>query len=232
MYIIKVVTCSLAADDLHIWRIALDRDETEVAGLEGLLTREEIERAARFRFEKDRRRYLSAHTMLRKLLSAYLPGGAAPIEFQFGPEGKPAIPGSPLRFNLSHSGELALAAFTLNRDVGVDIERIREGVNDEGIARRFFSQSESSALSALPEGERDHAFFRIWTRKEAYVKARGGGLSIPLDSFDVSLDSGKAELLRAPDLGRWEMFHLEPNPGYCAAAVAERGIETVRISTI
>lgn len=229
MYIIKIVGWGLSENDLHVWRIELERDAEEVLRLEPLLTQTERDRAARFRFERDRRRYLAAHAILRKLLAEYLPDAAAPIEFHYGPEGKPSIPGQELRFNLSHSGERALAAFTLGREVGVDIERVRETVHDEKIAERFFSASEAAALQALPESERDYAFFRIWTRKEAYVKARGGGLTIPLNSFDVSLDSSNAELLRAPDRERWRMFHLEAGPGYCAAAVVEPGAESVRM---
>ena len=229
VYIIRIVAWGLSGKDLHIWRIALERDEAEVRSLRPLLSQTELDRAARFRFEKDRRHYLAAHTILRKLLLEYLQWQPAPFDFQYGTEGKPCIPTSELRFNLSHSGEVALAAFTLSHELGVDVERIREGVNDEGIAQRFFSSSEAAALLALPEDQRDRAFFRIWTRKEAYVKARGGGLTIPLDSFDVSVHPDKAELLRASDRNRWTMFHLEAGPGYCAAAVTEAGVDSVRM---
>lgn len=225
--IIREVNWTLAAGDLHVWRIALNRDPRKVKELEGLLSPREIERAGRFRFEQDRAHYLAAHTALHRLLRGYL--GRDLLNFHYGTEGKPSIPRSELRFNLSHSGEWALAAFTFAKEVGVDVERIREGVNRDGIARRFFSPSEISALEGLPEDQRDDAFFRIWTRKEAYVKARGGGLSIPLDSFDVSLKEDYAAILRAPDLERWSIFSLDVEPGYCAAAVAERGITCLSI---
>ena len=114
------------------------------------------------------------------------------------------------------------------RELGVDIEKIRAGVEREGIAERFFSPGEVAALRAAPVEERDEAFFRCWTRKEAYVKARGGGLSIPLDSFEVTLGRERAALSRASDSEGWTMAALEPAPGYAGALVVEGSVAPPR----
>jgi 4'-phosphopantetheinyl transferase len=222
------VPCDLAANELHVWRVSLDRDAAELEHLDHLLSARERERAARFHFDHDRNRYLVAHRVLRRVLIEYLGCKPEGFDFHYGPEGKPSIPGADLRFNLSHSGEVALIGLARGRELGVDVERFRPGVDDDAIARRFFSPFEVLAFQALPEHERGEAFFRIWTRKEAYVKARGGGLTVSLSSFDVSLDAGEAHLLRAPDLDRWAIVDLDAGSGYAGAAVVEQPVGEVR----
>ncbi len=194
-----------------------------------MLSSEEQRRAARFHFERDRRRFIGSHAALREILSLYLGEPPASLEFVTRVHGKPELASGAPRFNLSHSGELALIGVAGNRELGVDVERVRAQVAIERIARRFFSASEAAALFAYPGSERDAAFFRCWTRKEAYVKARGGGLRIPLASFDVSLDEGRARLLRAPDIERWTLHSLAVPPGYVAAAVVEGEPEQVGV---
>ncbi|HKP10473.1 MAG TPA: 4'-phosphopantetheinyl transferase superfamily protein, partial [Blastocatellia bacterium] len=150
------------------------------------------------------------------------------LSFGYSEHGKPSLAGShsgDLRFNVSHSHELALFAFTWGRELGVDIEWIRPEVAGEQIAEQFFSRDEVATLRALPPGRQAEAFFNCWTRKEAYIKARGEGLSLPLHLFDVSLAPGEpAALLRAAmsdETTRWTMTALAPGAGYKAALVAE-----------
>jgi 4'-phosphopantetheinyl transferase len=174
-----------------------------------------------------RNRFIAARALLRDLLAGYLGQSPGAIRFEYNEWGKPALaPGlvaSDLRFNLSHSQDLAMYAFVIERDVGVDIEMIRAEVANERIAENFFSRWEVETLRALPREHQVEAFFNCWTRKEAYVKARGQGLSIELDSFDVSLVPGaEAKILRGDDCMDWSLFSFRPDHG-CVAAMATQG---------
>jgi 4'-phosphopantetheinyl transferase len=213
----------IAARDLdgvvQVWRISL---ATSPAGSRALLSADERERASRFQFARDRERFVTAHAALRRVLAE--PAGCAPERLVFGytAHDKPFLigPGADLSFNLSHSHELALVAVTRGRAIGVDVEHHRAGVELESVARTSFSAAERRALLALPPHEREAAFFRGWTRKEAYLKARGEGLSMPLDRFSVSLDANE-DVRFEPDepdeRGRWEIRSLAIDPGYSAA---------------
>jgi 4'-phosphopantetheinyl transferase len=199
-----------------------------VAALARLLGAEERARAERFHFARDRDRYVASHGMLRSVLGRYAGQPGPALRFAAGPHGKPALAlpaGSDLRFNLSHSGDLALLAVARGREVGVDVEQVAERAWME-VARRFFSSREQSLLAELPDGARPEAFFRCWTRKEAYIKARGLGLHANLTAFDVSLAPGEpAALLRAADdpVGPegWQLVDLAPAPGYAGALAVE-----------
>lgn len=217
------------AAEVHVWRASLDQAVPRVGALLETLQPDERERAARFRFEDDRNRFIAARGILRDILARALGSTPGAVRFVYGPWGKPALaepaPGD-LQFNLSHSGGLALYALTCGRAVGIDVERIRPEVMREGIARRFFSPREVAALERLPEAERCAGFFRCWTRKEAYVKATGRGLLLPLDSFDVSLAPGEPAALLGtrPDPAeacRWSLMHLEPGNGWVGALAVE-----------
>src|SRR5688572_27234414 len=182
-------TLSLPDDCVHVWRAALDPTP------DTLLSGDEREKAALFHFEKDRQRYIAARTALRQLIARYENVPAEKIEFTYNAFGKPALKKSPLRFNTSHSADLALFAFTLRNNIGVDLERIRPDFAAREIAGQFFSPDEIAALRALPPAAQIEAFFRCWTRKEAFIKAHGSGLSLPLHRFVVSLDD-PARLVR------------------------------------
>jgi 4'-phosphopantetheinyl transferase len=191
------------------------------------LSPDERRRAAAFHFERDRRRFAAARGILRELLGRYLGVDSSALVFVYGSHGKPALasPWEGLRFNVSHSGGLALFAFATGQDVGVDIEQERPLPEMDSIAERHFSPLENAALQLLAEPERRRAFFRCWTRKEAFIKAIGDGLSHALDSFDVTVAASEpARLLRVagePDASRrFRLEGLEPAHGFAAALAA------------
>ncbi len=216
--------------DVHIWLAELEQPEAALQRLRRLLTDEELSRAERFYFERDRRHFVVARGVLRALLSTYLHIPPAAVQFTSGPRGKPALAAAhaekPLKFNLSHSRELALYAVTHEREIGVDIEWMRPLDDAESIATHFFSAHEQAALHNLHAHLKQQGFFNCWTRKEAYIKATGEGLSQPLDRFDVSLVPGEpAQLLRVLDkpgeVERWSLLALQPPAGYAAALAVE-----------
>jgi 4'-phosphopantetheinyl transferase len=215
----------LAAGDVHIWRAFLDRECDAVEFWERTLTPQERERAARFVFARDREHFIAGRGILRTILGLYLHEAAPAIELAYGPEGKPRLdgPAPSLQFNLSHSHGLAVYGFSHNREIGIDLEAIRPGVTGEEIAEHYFSTRELAELRALPPEKRDEGFFLCWTRKEAYIKARGSGLAIPLGSFDVTLTPGMPEQLVAPDAARWTLRSFRPAEDYVGAVVAEGG---------
>jgi 4'-phosphopantetheinyl transferase len=218
-----------ARGEIHLWAIALDPPETRVRGLGELLSGDERARAERFHFDRHRRRFTVGRGALRELLGGYLDREPRGIELGYGEKGKPYLPGGELRFNLSNSSELALVAVAAEIEVGVDLERLRPLPDALDIAERFFSLPERRVLAAVPEPGREEAFFRCWTRKEAYLKAVGDGLTVALDRFDVTLDAaGEARILALDgDPGRaarWTLVHLDPAPGYLGAlAVPDPG---------
>ena len=207
-------------EDIHLWSIPLDVPDRYVDTLMKTLSPEERQRAERFHFARHRRRFTTARFFLRRLLAAYTGLTAEGLRFSYGPQGKPALIDANLHFNLSHSGELAMLALNPSQPLGVDIERLRPVTDALKIARRFFSDSEQEALLQTAESQRNEAFMRCWTRKEAYIKAVGGGLSIPLDSFDVTLDQPPRflSLQNSRDEALlWSLYHLDPAPGYIGA---------------
>ncbi|MCX6622614.1 MAG: 4'-phosphopantetheinyl transferase superfamily protein [Acidobacteria bacterium] len=204
----------------------------------GILSEDELERAARYRFERDRRRYTARRLMLRVLLGKYLARDPAEVRLSYGPYGKPGAENAgALCFNLSHSHGEAVYAFTAGQRVGVDVEQIRAGVDTEAIARSFFSDEECRAIRTFDRSEWPAAFFRCWTRKEAYVKALGEGLSFPLKAFDVSLETtGPGRLLRSardPEQARlWTFYPFEPRSGYLAVVALEQAAGAPRVRRI
>ena len=223
-------TIRLGSDEVHVWRADLTLSASRVESLEQTLSTDERERAQRFCFQTDREHFIVARASLRAILGCYLDVEPDELRFCYSPKGKPALSseslGGDLRFNLSHSDGLALYAVTRGREIGVDIERVRPELADGKIAERFFSPREVAALRALHPHLQLQAFFNCWTRKEAYIKARGDGLSLPLDQFDVSVVPGEpAALLNTThDLGessRWLLRQLFPGADYVAALAVE-----------
>jgi 4'-phosphopantetheinyl transferase len=216
---------------VDIWRVHLHLADDLLRLLAATLSVDETQRAARFHSPADRDRFILTHGCLRAILAQYLHCEPGQINFSTNQYGKPELHEHNLEFNLSHSGEFALVAVTLKSKVGVDVERIRQGISSHVIAQQYFSKSEVAELEALPIDQRESAFFTCWTRKEAYVKAQGMGLSLPLESFDVSLTPNEPAILRAtrPDLeeaARWTLISLDVDPNYgSSVAVQSREME-------
>jgi 4'-phosphopantetheinyl transferase len=215
-----------AAGEIHVWRVDLMLPPAALDRFEGLLSTDERARANRFHFDRDRRRYIAARGALRTILAPY--AGIAPgdVRFEYAAHGKPELSGpEPLSFNVSHSGELALVAVAGAGAIGVDLEAIRELDDRDGIAARFFSAVECASLRALPESMRTRAFFACWTRKEAFVKAIGEGLSHPLDTFDVTFAPDAEPRLRIAgqpaESARWSVTALDAGSAFEAALVTE-----------
>lgn len=199
--------------------VDVDTPHVDSDRYDALLSCEERERASQFRFERDRRRYVARRSVLREFVATYMDCDPTRVAFVHNAHGKPALPDCDLHFNLSHSHGIALYAFCRSADVGCDIERRDPKFAAEQIPERFFSRDEVRALRALPQDAQTEAFFNCWTRKEAYVKAVGGGLSIALDNFDVSLAPEEpAALLRGCE--GWSVQSFSPMPGFQAAIVA------------
>jgi len=226
----------IGARELHVWHASLAND-ADARTLEPILSCDESERAGRFRFPEHRRRFVIARGYLRQLLAAYLEIGPRDVTFTYSANGKPelsAIHESEMRFNVSHSEDIAAFAFARRRKVGVDVECIRFDVDVEEIPRRFFSLLEQQTLAALDRRQKFEGFFNCWTRKEAYVKAVGSGLSLPLRDFDVSLAPGEPARLLATRpvdnlVSQWSMESLELSPGCAAAVVVEGPIEKLSV---
>ncbi len=207
---------------MRVVSATLDVPVERLAELQASLSEDERLRAGRFVLELHRRRFAAARGTLRELLARELGEAPRALCFEYGPHGKPRLRGAELFFNVSHSQDRALYALARGRELGVDIEALREDLDHEAIATRFFSTSEREALRLVTAAERASAFFSIWTRKEAFVKLLGGGLAIALDSFDVSLDEPSG-LLRAPEgAGDVSLFTL-PAPAGVRAALAFSG---------
>ena len=221
---------TLSRAEVHVWRADLDPSASCVERLQYILSADELQRAARFHFPQDRRRFTVARGVLRDILGRYLGVPPSALGFRYNAYGKPALADvadeEGLRFNISHSDEMALFAVTCGREVGVDIEHLRTAIACEDIAEHFFSARERAGLRALPAEVKHRAFFNCWTRKEAYIKAHGEGLSLPLDQFDVSLAPGEPAALLATrsdprEALRWSLRVLTPGPDYVAAVAVE-----------
>jgi 4'-phosphopantetheinyl transferase len=210
----------LGPEDVHVWQASLEGDE---AAYEALLAPAERERAAKFHFPRDRRRFTIGRGRLRLILAEYLAVDPKAVPLEATALGKPFVAGD-LRFNVSHSDELALYAFSRNRELGVDIECERPEVEWHELAERFFAPEEVAALATLPAAQQRSAFYRCWTRKESYIKALGLGMHVPLDGFAVTL-AEPAELIHTShdpsQRERWMLKDLRPASDFAAALAVE-----------
>jgi 4'-phosphopantetheinyl transferase len=230
----------LAADEVHVWRVDLPAVAPGEQRWKQMLSEDERERASRFHFSRDREYFTATRALLRTILAGYMDCDPRGLLFCYSDKGKPSldksfqeklspdksssspVSGTQIEFNVSHSGTTALLAFAHGRALGVDVEYVREDFDCEAVARRFFSDHEVRQLDALAPCEKHTAFFRCWTRKEAYIKAIGTGLSLPLHEFDVSLkpQDEKALLATRPDgtqAGRWSLRDIPAGGDYVAA---------------
>lgn len=221
--------------EVQVWRARLEPSPPLLSRLHAVLNPEEREKAARFVFPIHRERYVIARGVLRHILARYLPQRPSELIFEQNSYGKPSLRadvsgGAGPHFNVSHSGGLALYAFSRDAEIGVDVEEARGDFATEDIAENFFSPREVRAFRETPPGERVEAFFNCWTRKEAYIKALGKGLSHPLDCFAVSLTPGLPARLLSDEtdpagVGDWTLLRLPIDTGYAAAlAIRKRGL--------
>jgi 4'-phosphopantetheinyl transferase len=214
----------LQCDEVHLWRAFLDAD-LRLPPVETDLSSDELNRAARLAFPRDRYRLTARRQILRDILGKYLRRAASQVSFIYESEGKPEVSltasDPPIRFNVSHSHGLAMYAIALHREIGLDIEAIRPDVPFRELASQFFTCTEMSEFQSIPDDKQSEAFFRWWSRKEAYVKAVGRGLSLPLNSFDVSVSPEAPAYLHSRDSGRWTIRDFQPEDGYAGAVVVE-----------
>ncbi|MEO5579860.1 MAG: 4'-phosphopantetheinyl transferase superfamily protein [Gemmatimonadaceae bacterium] len=223
----------LRPNEVHVWRVLRDVRESVGAGLWEMLSPDERGDAGRFRLAVERRRFVAARGVLRTLLGAYAGMAPGTLRFQYGPAGKPSLAcgagaAAPPDFNVAHSGPLALIAVARNRALGVDLEEMLPLMEADALADRFFSAAEKVALRALPAERRLRGFYSCWTRKEAFIKATGEGLSRRLDSFDVSVGQ-HAALERVVDdpaeASRWSLRDIPIGAGYAATLAVATGID-------
>jgi 4'-phosphopantetheinyl transferase len=219
------------SNEVHVWRVFLDLTAVQRGSLMRNLSADEVERATRFRFERDQQRFVVARGVLRELLGRYLGEDPHQLRFEYTSYGKPSLAtnagADTLRFNLSHSDAFALYAVTRGRNIGIDIERVRNDCAVGQISRRFFSPGEISSLDMTHGDKRNEMFFQYWTRKEAFLKAIGKGISFPLEGCDVSSISG--QVLPSPitfvgdaiESSGWYRQDLFPGCGYVAAIAVE-----------
>src|SRR5258706_3318452 len=233
---ISVSVPGLAPDQIHVWRVPLNQSPARLLELKAVLSPDERARAERFRFDKDRNQFIESRAALRLLLSQYLNVSPTGLTFSKAAHGKPALANgqsnSGLRFNLSRRDGLALVAVTRDREIGIDVELIQADLPLFEIANVSFSENELAILQSLPESQQAAGFYNCWTRKEAYVKARGEGFSFPLKEFDVSLTPGAAAKLlavrgRNTEVDRWTLQDLSAGDGYVAALMFEGPNATV-----
>ncbi|HVS38179.1 MAG TPA: 4'-phosphopantetheinyl transferase superfamily protein [Gemmataceae bacterium] len=213
-----------APGEVHVWAAALDRPADEVAELSRRLSDEERERAGRFRHAASRDEFIIARALVRRLLGDCLGVCPRSVRFSQTARGKPRLAAepAPLSFNVSHSHGMALFALTSRCEVGVDVERVRPFSDEMGLADRFFTPTEAAALRALDAAGRLETFFRLWTRKEAYLKAHGLGLSYGLERVEVSHAADDPARIVHIDgdreaAARWSLRTLAPAPGYVGA---------------
>jgi len=227
----------LPDDEIHVWQSSLDLPTSTVERLLSALSVDEVTRANRFYFARDRLRFIAGRGIMRDILGQYLDCSPRQISFVYNSYGKPGLDRSigctNLQFNLSHSGGRVILALGRRR-IGVDLEEIRPRVASEDVAAQFFAPAEVCELRALPLLHRVEGFFNCWTRKEAYVKARGEGLSTPLDAFEVSLAPGEpARLIKTVSddttARGWGLQALKPYPGFVAAIAAEKPQWTTKL---
>jgi 4'-phosphopantetheinyl transferase len=215
---------NLTATEAHLWLARLD--EENPYDLEQIISDDERARAGKFRFFRDKKHFIAARSNLRIILGKYLQTNPRKICFEYNEFGKPKISGEPeIKFNLSHSGGTALYAVTRNREIGVDIEQIKTSFLDEGMIYQCLTPQEKAHFQVLPKNKRDLFFFECWTRKEAFLKACGSGLSLPpnqVETFpfsDISLVSSEAGFESPPAL--WSFQTLPYIPDYAAALIVE-----------
>lgn len=221
----------LVGTDLHVWRASLNSSSAELLYFQSLLSKDENERAERFYFDRDRDRYIVGRGILRTLLSGYLGIDARRIRIVYGSDGKPMLEDAfnkqHLQFNLSNSNDWAIYIFGWHHPVGIDLEQIRAFDSADDFARRFFAEPETALLNTLTDDQKWDAFFKFWTAKESFLKAKGSGLTFPLNQVEIALGSGKGARIASINgdhrqAADWRLKTFTPIAGYQAAIAVEK----------
>lgn len=224
----------LTREEVHIWRVDLHRQPDTIRAFLGTLSADEHVRAGKYHFQRDFKRFVISRGVLRNIISRYINVASRDIRFSYDQYGRPRLSSCviPFCFSLSHTSGIALYAISQGQAVGVDIEYARKNFSGIKIAERFFSVNEIATLRALPAGLQTAAFFNCWTRKEAYLKARGEGLSHPLNRFTVSIIPGQPVRLLTADDGQdascWTLMELLAGADYVASLAVEGRVQTLR----
>ena len=223
-----------SADEIHIWTVPLSVDPAELTQFSGLLSDSERERAGRYLFARDREPFTITRARLRLLLGRHLGLDPRCVEFGTSNTGKPTLPGTALSFNVSHTRGMALIALALGMELGVDVECVRSLPTYLDMATRYFTPGEAQRLNALHPTESERAFFHVWTRKEAFLKAIGLGLSHGLERFEVSVPPDEPCRLLHIDgdtniAAGWTLMNLELDEGYVGALAVEGQGYRVRV---
>jgi 4'-phosphopantetheinyl transferase len=225
----KIAVPPLSPGVVHLWEVDLDHFI-----FNDVLSEDERARAAKFRFDHDRKRFTSGRTALRLLLAGYLNTNPEKIIFTYGPAGKPCIANPSLAFNLAHSGASAILAFAHGGYIGADVELIRSMDDMSSVAQCSFAPGEFQRWQALPADQKTRAFYRCWTRKEAYLKAIGEGIAHRLQKFEVAFEPGAAPAILTGAEGHWTVFDTS-RESYAAAVVCDAPnptLETFSLASI
>ncbi|MDJ0519440.1 MAG: 4'-phosphopantetheinyl transferase superfamily protein [Trichodesmium sp. MO_231.B1] len=211
----------MSPNNVHIWSTNLKLLPSQIEELSTILSSDEIERANKFYFERDKNRFIIARGKLRKILSRYLNIEPEKLQFTYSDRGKPYLTDTSILFNLSHSQDLALYAITQVNSIGIDLEYIRPMNDAENLAKRFFSHQEYNLISQLPPQKQQETFFKLWTCKEAYLKATGDGLAGGLEKVEISLNPVEFFSINQDikETARWYLHQFIPQPNYIAAVV-------------
>jgi len=233
----SIVPFSLKTQEVDVWKVSKQIHEDRLEQYWSVLNTEERERALKFRFEKDRNCAIIARGVLRNLLSNYTGLKPENIHFEFGSNGKPAIcQHTPIQFNVSHSTDAIVFGFTKSYILGIDVECTEDDLDVENVAKSFFSETEVHSLLKLDQAYHKQAFYNCWTRKEAFIKAEGSGLSFPLKEFSVSLaSSAEAELLETrwnkKEKEKWTLTAFTPAENYIGALAIKGKINNINYYT-
>lgn len=226
----------IRGNDVHLWHFPLNQPASLLAEYSSLLSADERARVSRLHFERDQHRFTIARGISRAILGGYTHLPPRDLSFVYNPNGKPSLTGNiaDIRFNVSHSADMALLGVAQAREIGVDIEAIRPEVETDKLAERFFSVRERESIQSLPPARRVAAFFRCWSSKEAFLKGQGVGLSRSLGSFDVEVDPEKPACLLAtrPDAREanlWQLHEIQTTQGYAAAVVTQGAVEHIKL---
>ena len=215
----------LLSDEIHVWRASLDLAPQSLEELETVLSEDEKLRANRFRFAKHKRRFIAARGILRQLLAGYLQSSPGEINFTYNPQGKPQLASSfkniDLQFNISHSEDLALYSFNYEQQIGIDLEYLRENVDYENIAKRFFCETEFQLITSCISEQRQQRFYQLWTAKEAYLKAIGKGLGGGLETSEIKLNQEENICFHSIEnkeetASNWSLYNFIPESNFVA----------------